>query len=241
MQADFDWRSAEAEFREALELNPNNSAAHFWYRSLLTVLQRYSEAKEQLDAGFEVDPLWFLAKRQGVTLLALSGDWDQAVRLAEGLVENVRGDTRNEMESLSQLAWVYAYVGRPLDAERIDRQIDRPSDPDSRLAHAVFLAWLGRRRGANACLKVWEERARSEYMSPLPVVQAYAQLGRSEDALTRLEQDVRSGESYLWAHYQLPYFDPIRDHPRFGAVLEHYHLPTAQGWRRPALEVRPSR
>ena len=240
MQVDFDWPSAEAELRQALELNPNNSVAHFWYRSLLTVLQRYSEAKDQLDAGFELDPLWFLAKRQGVTLYALSGDWDEAVRLAEGLVENVRGDPRNELESLSLLAWVYAYAGRPLDAARVDRQTRHPSDPDSRLSHAVFRAWLGKPRGISECLAAWERRAKSQYMSPLPVVQAYAQLGRTEEALSRLEQDIRNGESYLWAHYQLPYFDPIRDSPRFATALEHFHLPTSQGWRKPALTSKRS-
>jgi len=235
MQVDFDWPGAEAELRKALDLNPNNSMAHFWYRSLLTVLQRYSEAKDQLDAGFELDPLWFLAKRQGVTLYALSGDWDEAVRLAEGLVENVQGDPHNEMESLSLLAWVYAYVGRPLDAQRVDRQTRVPSDPYSRLTHAVFRAWLGKRRGVSECLAAWERRAKAEYRSPLPVVQAYAQLGKTEQALSRLEQDIRKGESYLWASYQLPYFDPIRDHPRFVAALERFHLPTTHGWRRPAL------
>jgi len=238
MQADFDWTNAETEFRQALELNPSNSTAHFWYRSLLTVLQRYTEAKEQLDAGLELDPLWFLAKRQGVTLLALSGDWDEAVRLAEGMVESFRGDPRDEVESRCLLAWVYAYVGRPLDAERVDRQTRRPSDPDSRLAHAVFLAWLGKRRGVSASVRGWERRAKTEYASPVFVVQAYSQLGRTEEALTRLEQDLRNGESYLWAHYQLPYFDPIRDDPRFVAALEHFHLPTTQGWRRPASKAR---
>jgi len=238
MQVDFDWRGAEAEFRRALELNPNNSPARFWYRSLLTVLQRYSEAKDQLTAGFEIDPLWFIAKRQGVTLLALNGDWDEAVRLAEGLVENVQGNPENELESLSQLAWIYVYVGRPLDALRIDRQTRTPSDPESRLAHAVFRAWLGKRRGVSEALAAWERKAKTEYLSPLPVVQAYAQLGRAEQALTRLEEDIGNGESYLWAYYQLPYFDPIRDHPRFRAALEHFRLPTAQGWRKPALSSR---
>ncbi|MGA7476496.1 MAG: adenylate/guanylate cyclase domain-containing protein [Thermoplasmata archaeon] len=241
MQADFDWPGAESELRQALELNPNNSTAHFWYRSLLTVLQRYAEAKGQLDAGFELDPLWFLAKRQGVTLLALRGDWDEAVRLAEGLVENVQGDPRNELESRSLLAWVYAYVGRPLDAERVDRETRPPSDPNSRLAHSIFLGWLGKPRGIPASLKAWEQRAKSEYLSPLPVVQAYAQLGRPEEALSRLEEDIQNGESYLWAHYQLPYFDPIRDHPRFIAALERFHLPTTQSWRRPALRPRQTR
>ena len=241
MQVDFNWPGAEAEFRQALDLNPNNSVAHFWYRSLLTVLQRFSEAKEQLQAGFELDPLWFLLKRQGVTLYALSGDWDEAVRLSEGLVENVRGDPRNEPESLSLLAWVYAYVGRPLDAERVDRQFRRPLDPDSRLAHAVIRAWLGKRRGVSECLVAWERSAKSQYLSSMHVVQAYAQLGRTEDALSRLEQDVRNGESYLWAYYYLPYFDPVRDHPRFVATLEHFHLPTTQGWRRPALSSRSTR
>ena len=236
MQSEYDWTRAESEYRLALDLNPSNSTAHFWYRSLLTVLQRFTEAKDQLDAGLELDPLWFLAKRQGITLLVLSGDWDASVRLAEGLVDSARGDPSNERESRSLLAWVYAYVGRPLDAERVDRGIHHLADPDSRLAHAVFLAWLGKRRGLQPALTAWERKAKSEYISPLHVVQAYAQLGQSEVALSRLEQDLRRGESYLWAHYQLPYFDPIRRDPRFVAALEHFRLPTTQSWRRPALK-----
>ncbi len=238
MQVDFDWSSAEAEFRQALEINPSDSTAHFWYRSLLTVLQRYSEAKDELEEILELDPLWFLAKRSGVILLALKGDWDEAVRLAEGLVESVRGEPHDELESLSLLAWVYAYVGRPLDAERVDRQIRHPTDPASQLAHAVFRAWLGKREGVSASLAAWERREKSEYRSPLVVVQAYAQTGRIEDALSHLEQDIRNGETYFWAHYQLPYLDPIRDDPRFLGALEHFHLPTTQAWHRPALGTR---
>jgi TolB-like protein len=238
MQADSDWPQAEVELRQALDLNPSNSMAHFWYRSLLTVLQRYPEAKSQLEAVFELDPLWFLAKRSGVILFTLSGNWDEAVRLAEWLVENAAEDPRNEPESRSLLAWVYAYVGRPLDAERVDRQIRYPTDPESRLSHAVFLAWLGKRRGISSALAAWERGARSEYLSPLRVVQAYALLGRTDEALSRLEQDLRNGESYLWANYQFPYFDSIRDDPRFVTALEHLHLPTTQGWRRPALGSR---
>ena len=236
MQADFDWPRAEAELRRALDLNPNNSVAHFWYRSLLTVLQRYPEAKNQLEAVFELDPLWFVAKRNGITLYALSGDWDAAIRLAEGLVENVRGDPHTEHDSLRLLAWIYAYVGRPLDARRVDHETSVPSDPESRLIHAVFRAWLGDLREVPECLAAWERRAKVEYLSPLHVVQAYAQLGRTEKALARLEEDLRSGESYLWAHYQEPYFDPIRSHPKFVAALERYNLPTTQSWRRPALK-----
>ena len=90
-------------------------------------------------------------------------------------------------------------------------------------------------------MEAWRRKANAGYMSPLPVVQAYAQLGRTEEALSRLEEDVRGGESYLWAHYQEPYFDPIRDHPRFVVALERFHLPTTQSWRRPALRSRPMR
>ena len=235
MQADFDWSRAESEFRQALDVSPSNSTAHFWYASLLAVLQRYSEAKEQLYALLELDPLWFLAREAAVSILALGGDWDEAVRQAEGLVENSRGNVQEARESRNILAWIYAYVGRPIDAERVDRQIHHPSDPGSRLAHAVFLAWLGKRRGLETCLTDWKQDAEPKYRAPVHVVQAYALLGRTEEALTHLEQDLGKGATYLWAHYQVPYFDSIRDEPRFIASLERLHLPTTQEWRKTAL------
>ena len=37
-QADWDWAGAEAEYRKAIGLNPNDATSHHWYASLLAEL-----------------------------------------------------------------------------------------------------------------------------------------------------------------------------------------------------------
>jgi adenylate cyclase len=241
MQADSDWPNAEAEFLRALESNPSSSNAHFWYANLLAALQRYSEAKDHLVAAIELDPLWFLAREALVSVHLLSGDWDAAVSLAEHLTESFRVDPNVERDARRLLAWVYAYVGRPDDAAREDERIAHPSDPGSELVHALFLAWLGKTRQLSTRLRAWEHGSKIGYLSPLRRVEADVLLGRNAAALSRLEHDLRNGESYFWAHYQAPPFDPIRDDPRFVTILEKLHLPTSRTWRRSALGSKPKR
>ena len=54
---DWDWVTAEKEYKRALELNPNYATAHHWYAEYLMVRGRFPEAQEQLQKAKELDPL----------------------------------------------------------------------------------------------------------------------------------------------------------------------------------------
>jgi tetratricopeptide (TPR) repeat protein len=56
--ADFDWPGAEAEFKRAIALNPNNAQAHHWYANLFLDPQgRYDEAIAEMQQAQALDPL----------------------------------------------------------------------------------------------------------------------------------------------------------------------------------------
>ena len=57
--ADFEWDAvpAEADFRKAIDLNPNNAGARHWYAMSLAKLGRFEEAREQIVAAQKQDPL----------------------------------------------------------------------------------------------------------------------------------------------------------------------------------------
>ncbi len=56
--ADFDWPGAEAEFKRAIELNPNNAQAHHWYANLYLDPQgSYEEAITEMQQAQRLDPL----------------------------------------------------------------------------------------------------------------------------------------------------------------------------------------
>jgi hypothetical protein len=68
----------------------------------------------------------------------------------------------------------------------------------------------------------------------------YAIWGEKEKALVLLEKDFREGDKLLWNAYQVELLDPIRDDPRFIAMLRAMKLPTGhprRGATGPAREM----
>ena len=53
---DWDWEGGEAEFRRALEINPNYADAHNTYSHLLMIMRRPEEAMAQIERALELDP-----------------------------------------------------------------------------------------------------------------------------------------------------------------------------------------
>lgn len=53
---DWDWDTAEREFRRTLELDPNYADARVFYGLCLTAMGRHDEARAQMERGVELDP-----------------------------------------------------------------------------------------------------------------------------------------------------------------------------------------
>jgi serine/threonine protein kinase/TolB-like protein/Tfp pilus assembly protein PilF len=54
--ADWDWAGAEAEYRKAIGLNPNDATSHHWYALLLENLGRLNEALAEIEKALALDP-----------------------------------------------------------------------------------------------------------------------------------------------------------------------------------------
>ncbi len=48
---DWDWRTAEKEYRRAIELDPNYATAHHWYAECLALMGRFNEAFSEIERG----------------------------------------------------------------------------------------------------------------------------------------------------------------------------------------------
>ena len=221
-QADRDWTRAEAEFQQAIALNPSSSTAHLWYGYLLWVLQRFDEAKKQDLAAIELDPLWLLPRIQLVMAHAFSGDLGGAITL----LEKLDGSTATLPPSVTRSRTTMRSTGRADDALKLVEAWAGASDLETRANRATVLALLGRPEEGRALLAEWEAGRWPRYLALADVAGAYAFLGYTEKALALLERDCRDGDKVLWNAYQDPHFDPIRDDPRFVAMLRTMKLPT---------------
>jgi tetratricopeptide (TPR) repeat protein len=98
-------------------------------------------------------------------------------------------------------------------------------------SHAMALAGLGQvavRRGrldqAHGYVQQIFERARSGYVSPVPLIKLYAALGDVNSGLRWLEEAYQQRRGYL-AYLKIePELDPFRSDPRFQRLLERMRL-----------------
>jgi tetratricopeptide (TPR) repeat protein len=221
MQADQEWTRAEVEFQRAIELNPSSSSARFWYGYLLSTLQRFREAKEQLRIAIDLDPLWLLPKIHLAQSYRHSGDSDAERTLSVQITKHLsRG-----LSDRATLAGVYVNLGRAKDAERVLEPLARSPEPYVRGARAWILARLGRFEAAREWLTEWERSSPKPYIPLARVAGLYACLGDKSRALDLLEEDLERGDRGLWNLYQGRLFDSIRADPRFIAILRAMKLP----------------
>lgn len=54
---EWNWPAAEADFRKALEINPNSASAHHWYARHLAEIARFDDAMREIGAAEKLDSL----------------------------------------------------------------------------------------------------------------------------------------------------------------------------------------
>jgi len=239
-QFDLDWPGAEEDFRKAIELNPSDRAAHFWYALMCIALQRYEDTREQARLYSLLDPGNPNAYAIASWACRLAGNVPAAIEAALHCV----GQTT---EGHSQLAEIYGECGRIEDARReahlaIDALLARGQlRPAEEYYLARVRAWLfDSRVEAKTLVARWNVAPGSigvsrEYAPRQLSAGLYTILGDYERALTLLEEDSSVGDRTLWYYYQDAVLDPIRSDPRFIAMLKAMRLPTSMPWKRSTL------
>jgi hypothetical protein len=103
---DFDWAGAEAEYRHALELSPNDAEACDLLGRLYAGIGRYDEALELLRRAQELDPL--AHQNDIITTLLRAGRYEEAAERAATSVEINATNARTR----ATLAWAEFLRGR---------------------------------------------------------------------------------------------------------------------------------
>jgi TolB-like protein/Tfp pilus assembly protein PilF len=76
---DWDWKSADTEFRRAIELNPGYATAHHWYAWHLSLLGKNDEAIAEMRKAQNVDPLSLIINSELAELLLITHFTDQSI------------------------------------------------------------------------------------------------------------------------------------------------------------------
>ena len=221
LQFDHDWELAETEFTNAIALNTSNVVAYRFYGMLLQTLARYDEAKQAIRRAILLDPGGSDQMSLALTEI-LTGNIDVGVRMAD---ESGSHHHRESLGHRSYLGLLYLQAGRRTDALRMADAPSEGANESERFDSALLNALVGRPDAARRVAGEVERGETKSYTSSAHLAMLYSALGERERALDLLEQDYREGHAILWLYHRRVYFDPIRDDPRFVALLQKYRLP----------------
>jgi TolB-like protein/DNA-binding winged helix-turn-helix (wHTH) protein/Tfp pilus assembly protein PilF len=218
---DWDWSTAEKEYRRAIELNPNYATAHHWYAEFLTWRGRFDEALRESEDARRLDPLSLIIATDRGAILYFSRQYDRAIEQFQGVREMDPSFGRTHLV-------VDAYLQQGRFAEALANLEDWRRTSGDGIHISSRLVYLYGRMGqtdkARAELRKLEAVNRTQSLDPVPMALAYVGIGDKEAALRSLEKAYAERSNLLTALKVEPVYDPLRDDPRFQELLRRVGL-----------------
>jgi TolB-like protein/Tfp pilus assembly protein PilF len=222
----YDWNlvEAEREFKRAIELDSNSSAAHFRYGQLyLAPRGQFDEAIAEIKRGLDGEPLDI---NMGTTLswaYMAAGQNDKALEQAKRVYDLEPSHPLGRWN----LGNVYISQGMYIEAIDLSEKYLKEDPTNQRVLWNLGFAYAkaGRRGQAEEVINKFIEIAKTQYMPHSRIGSIYGALGEKDKAFAELE---KSFEDRDWDLFRLkvdPLFAPLRDDPRFKVMLKRLNLP----------------
>lgn len=220
-QKQWQWAAADAEYRQALELNPNNAAAHDELAEWLLCQGRMAEALTWAQRARELDPLEISGDTIGWILFS-SRRYDESIQE----YRSVLAVRPNEANALWSLGFVLIENHQPGEAIPVLEKAVSVSDRSPGIIGVLVRAYAhaGRRADALRLLAELKKRQKAGYVPAGAFVNAYLGLGENEEAFAWLEKAYQEQSNILQFLKVHPFFDPLRDDPRFKDLLHRVGL-----------------
>jgi TolB-like protein/Flp pilus assembly protein TadD len=216
---DFDWAGAEAEFKRAIELEPESLLVRGSMAFLLIILERFDEAMvvwEGAEAGPRED---ILVRASSALALYNSGRAAEAV----AVLQTGLSQAPDSSMLLYHQGTALFYLNRGEEAEQSLTQAIA-IDPDNALAlavRAVVRSRLGWTEKADEDIQRLRGWTGSEPVGPFLLAYVHLALDDVEGAIALWQQSVAQGDFFAPFLRCTPRFRPLRAHPRFQALLQH--------------------
>jgi TolB-like protein/Tfp pilus assembly protein PilF/predicted Ser/Thr protein kinase len=231
-----EWGTAERELQQAIELDPRNATAHYFYGFLvLAPTGRFDEGIAEIKKSLEIDPLVLVVNSNLGRVYTYRREYDRALQQYRRTleIEPSFGHAHLRMFESYELEGMYEKAveeSRSIVARRPETPgISRDGSDFLRRAYVAG----GAKGYWQARLDLAKEALREERASPAKVALIYAHLGQMNTAFEWLTKGVDLyDEQATWMNAS-PMFDIMRPDPRFAALvrkmgLEPIPLPKSQ-------------
>jgi len=225
---DWDFAAAEAEYKRAIELNPNYATARQWYSEFLSFMGRHEEAFAQINKAHEIDPF----------SRAVNGNiglrFYEARRFDEAIAQYKKVIEMEPNYPIVHAFLAHAYEAKGMNSEAIaeiriaDILLEKDSTESSERKAAAFTQALQTggaqgywRKHLELSLKEYEQG----YETAFGIAVNYARLGDKDRAFEWLEKSFAAHEEDLVSIKAEPAFDGLSSDPRFQDLLRRIGLP----------------
>jgi TolB-like protein/DNA-binding winged helix-turn-helix (wHTH) protein len=221
---DWKWAEADREIGRAIELNPEFAEAYHFRAKMYAVLGRTEEAIQSEKRADTLDPM---QRPYALGLLYITiRRYDDAI-----------ADARSRLESTPQSSvfhWTLCDAYRRKgDLKAAAEEWIKASEMDGNKVEAAAVRQAYEKGGYDALLlrRVEEFNRRvtaKQYVSPTEFAREYAQLGRREEAMEKLEEAYRLRDPLLiWVQTE-PAYDFLHGDARYQAIAKGMGLPETE-------------
>jgi len=219
---DYDFATAEREYRRALELNPNYATGHQWLAEHLSTIKRFDEALAEIRRALELDPLAPIINRVYGDIFVDSRRYDEGIEQYEKTIDLD-----------PNFGTAYFFLGRAYEAkgmydqavEAYTKAAKAATTPEKTLKE---FAEIYRTSGWKAYVQANLDRAIHAEKVTLPaflLASFYARLGQSDDAIKWLEKAYEERDFRVITISVSFEFDSLRNDPRFKDLVRRVGLP----------------
>ncbi len=220
---EWDWHTAELEYKRALELNPGDAQAHNWYAGYLTYTGQFDNAISEAKRALELDPLSLPINNALAGRLLAASHYDEAFRQVQ---QTLQLDA-HFAPAHQTLGWAYLYSGKQPDAIREFQralQLSGTEDSDLELDLGFAYALSGKRDEARTILTKVTKLHEQGTVPAAAVAILHGALGETDEAFAWLEKAYQERDPQLTYLKTGRRFAPLRKDPRFEALIRRVGL-----------------
>jgi DNA-binding winged helix-turn-helix (wHTH) protein/TolB-like protein/Tfp pilus assembly protein PilF len=218
-QYNWDWASAEKEFKRALELNPNSYLAHQAYTWFLVDLGRFDEALEIAGRAEKLADKLNVNSRPLVAYVSLhKREYDTAISLYLANPPGQRFLLAHAYQAKGMHNEAISHMQRVLANE--NASVNWGGHPMLAYTYAV----AGKRVEAMKLLDEQTELSKHRYISPFNFAVIYLGLGDKDRTFEYLERAYEEHPQTMVHFKTQPMFDSLRSDPRYTILLRKMNL-----------------
>jgi TolB-like protein/DNA-binding winged helix-turn-helix (wHTH) protein len=216
---DYDWQTAEREFKHAIALNPNYATAHQWYAEHLAWRGRFDEALQESERARQLDPLSLIIAADNGATLYYARQFDRAI----AQLAKVR-EMDPDFPRASIILEAYLQKGMLGEAMAGFKKMPSGNWPWYWSNAAYVYGRTGHANEAEQALRKLLVITRQQPVDSIVVVQAYLGVGNNNQALVWLEKAYAEHSNGLTGLRVDPIYDPLRNDPKFQDILRRAGL-----------------